>query len=227
MKTTLFTTHTLVFLVGLVIASSYFIFYGMPQAAKYIVAEPMFIKMTEDAEKESYNVVLQEDYIGNIYLKHPAYFFKREEGKQILADLAKRGYTPAAGSLFAYHSIKHMYADNAEDEQKHLMDAHRWAMLAAEQGDFMDLHILFHIHDLYEYQDDVSKELALLEKAAMESDSHIFATDLSVYYELQEGNKEKAEKWLKIAEETYKAPYQEPACTTIMPRKVSYTIPKP
>lgn len=227
MKKILFTTHTLIFILGFLVAASIFIFYEMPYTHRYVVADPLYIKLAEDRKPEDYSAVLQEDYLGSLYLNHPVYFLKREEGKKILKGLAKRGYTPSAGTLFSHYINKYKFTNNDEQALAYLMKAHKWAMFAAKQGDYIKLHIIFHIYDIYEYKDDVTEELALLEKAAMESASHVFATDLSVYYELHEGNKEKAEKWLRIAEEIYKAPYQEPVCTTITPRKVSYTVPKP
>lgn len=227
MKKVLFATHTLVFLAGLLIASAYFVFYGLPLTARYIVADPMYIKLTEDTEKENYSDILQEDYLGSLYLKHPAYFFKRQEGKDILKNLAHRGYTPASGSLFAYYITRHMYADNYEEEKRYLMDAHKWAMLAAKQGSFFDLFTLFHIFDLYDYKGDVSEELAILEKAAKASPSHVFANGLSKFYALQRKDTGNAEKWHKVAQEIYHSSYEEAPGRTIIPRKDGYYVFKP
>lgn len=222
MKKILFTTHALFLIIGFLAASGLFIFYAIPLTQNYIEADPHFIRLSQDPERVNYDDLLQEYYLAKLYLNHPAYFFKRDEGKAKLTLLANRGYTLAITELIKFHQImahraafKH-HPDEVKYEQ-HIEKAYDLAIKAAEFGNYTYLHMMFKVRKPYE-QRDITEEIALLEKGALEIQSDQLAVDLSVYHYTQ-GNTEKEEKWLTIAEEIYNSPRKEPACVTIEPQK--------
>ena len=192
----------------------------LPITKNYIGSDALFIKLDDQEEPHLYGEILEQDYLGELYLHHPLLFHKRDEGYQLLEDLAKRGYTPAANSLYYYHYNKlREYGDsyflNEEKAIRLYEEMHKWAILAAEQGGAINLHTGLKYHKLEQFK-DVSYEIELLEDHALKSQVPVAAKFLINYYTRQ-NNPEKAAHWAQVAEDIEASPFVEPACATITP----------
>lgn len=217
MKLKLFITHAIIFSIGASVASSYFLFKDIPLTANYITADPQYIKLTDEAQPEHYGELLRQNYLGNMYLTKPIYFFKRQNGYNILADLANKGYSPAAFSLFNFE-IRKYHQDllqKSAEAKDHYNKAYKWAMVAAKQGYYFPLQSMVKIYQL-ENTKDISEELSLLKSWAHKSSIDATAFALHEYY-YKKGNEEEAQKWLDTAQKIWDEHRPKPACTTITP----------
>lgn len=220
MKLRPFIAHTSIFasglVAGLLVASSYFVFDVLPSTQSAVLADPPLIKLSKESEPVSYDTVIQQAYLGNLYLRNPIYFFKRQEGYDMLADLANRGYSNSAMSLYFYE-IRQAFQGpyNPKVTKKHYDQAYHWAMLAANQGLYVTLLMMIKNEGLGQTK-DITKELAMLEDWAKKSPTNATALGLHEYYNKQ-GEKEKAAKWLETAKKIQDEHRPKPACTTITP----------
>lgn len=210
-KTSLFITHTLVALIGITIGwattTNKFIDHVIPEMAAYINADARYIELPYAPDgKAPYNTVMQQRYLGNLYLRNNYYKSYRQKGITQLEALAKLGYSPAANDLYDY------YFFNAHDFQalndkgifivtdaENLEKAYTWAIASAKLGDINNLSRLIFIYNL-DRSKDVSTELNLIEKYALKSSVPAHAERLSQYY-TKVGNPSKAEHWRKVAKE--------------------------
>ena len=200
------------FIVGGILSLFLFAHFFLPAASGYYLTDPLYIKLDGRAEPYTYSSITDRSYVGNLYLKHPLFFYKREEGLRILSDLAARGYTPAGSNLFHFAiDDKPGHPPNKSD----VLSAYKWARMTAEQGDLMDLVALLKFHNLADYK-DVTSDIALVEKFALRTSLHGYAAYLAEYY-TEQNNPKKKEYWAKKAEEIKKGSLTEPACATIMP----------
>ena len=192
----------------------------LPITKDYIGSDMRYIKLDDQEEPHPYWEILEQDFLGELYLHHPLLFHKRDEGYQLLKDLAERGYTTATNSLYDYHYHKlDEYTDSyfpSEDTGiKIYKDMHKWALLAAEQGNGNNLRELLEFFKLDRFK-DVSYEIGILEDNASKSQSPFEAKFLENYYARQ-NNPKKAAHWAQVAADIKAAPFTEPACTTITP----------
>ena len=211
-------THLLTLASGIGIASYYFLFSVIPSTAVYVVGDPPNIKLTPDGEPVSYGEVLQKDFLGDVYLKTPAYFFKHQQGYDMLAELANKGYTKAANNLHAYHLMKAMslYPDY-EKANVEFAKAHKWAKVSAAQGSIGYLLMMLKTDRSY-VTETTPEEMAMLEEAAKNSSIGTFAEWVSEYYS-KIGEEEKAAEWMAIADNIWASDPPKPACSTITPWK--------
>lgn len=209
-------THLLTLVVGLSIASSYFLFSLLPSTAQHVVADPQFIELTDEAV--SYSELLQQSYLGSLYLRSPVYFFKRQEGYQILAELAERGYTNAARNLYGHHMLKAVFlGSNHEKANIEYAKAHKWAKVAAAQGAVGSL--LGVLVDTRSYGAEATpEEIIMVEEFAKNSSAGALGEFVSEYY-AKIGDEEKAAEWKTIADEIWASDPPKPACSTITPWK--------
>ena len=218
MKLKLFITHLLTLVIGFGLASSYFVFDVIPSTARHIVADPQYIKLTNDTEPVEYNEVLQQDYLGSLYLRNPVYFFKRQQGYDMLEHLANKGYTSAATHLHGYHILRAIYHyPNYEKANIEFAKAHKWAKVAAAQG--MPAYLLSMLNADRSYVAETTpEEMAMLEEAAKNSSIGTSAEWVSEYYS-KIGEDEKAAEWMAIADNIWASDPPKPACSTITPWK--------
>lgn len=218
MKLRPFITHLLTLIIGLGIASSYFVFSVIPSTEIRVLGDAQFIKLTENGEPESYSEVLGQDFLGGVYLKTPVYFFKHQQGYDMLSDLANRGYTPAARELHIYHMLKAIYLFPDYDKANiEFAKAHKWAKVSAAQGFVGDLLSMLKADRSY-VAETTPEEMAHVEEVAKSSSIGTYAEWVSEYY-AKTGNDEKAAEWKTIADKIWATPNPKPACSTITPWK--------
>ena len=218
MKLKPFITHAAIFIVGASVASSYFLLKEMPSTAKYVTADMQQIKLADDATPVSYSSVLQQDYLGVMYLRKPIYFFYRNKGYKLLTDLANKGYSQAAFSLHDYEINQyHKYLESSDLEaaNKHYKKAYEWAMLAARQGFYFPLQMMVKIHGLDKTK-DITEELEMLKEWARKSSIDATSYALWEYYDAK-GEQEKAKYWLDTSKQIASENRPKPSCTVISP----------
>ena len=207
-------------LVGGVVSMFLTAHFMLPITKNYLGSDALYIKLDDQEKPHPYWKILEQDYLGELYLHHPLLFYKRKEGYQLLEDLAKRGYTPAASSLYFYHHHKlRDYSDsyffNEEKARKMHENMHKWAILAAEQGEAIILHMELKYHNLEQFK-DVSYEIKLLEDHARQSQVPTVAEFLTDYHK-KHNNPQKAAHWAQVAADIKASPFTAPTCATITP----------
>lgn len=202
-------THTVFLSIGLAVgvsvASYYFLFKIIPDTTQYVKTDIEYIDLPNTDNQTQYYTVLQEFFLGDMYLRDPIYFFQRDKGQKILESLVERGYTPAADLLWSYHlkkafasdSLLHGNRSKIVDENEY-NKAHKWAVIAAEQGSLFSLFQMIRFYGLPKYK-DITEEVKLMEKTAKERTHFVFSDWLMGYYEAI-GNTEKAKYWEGISE---------------------------
>ena len=191
----------------------------LPGASKYMFNDPQYIQLSGDKEPISYRAVTDKRYLGNLYFGHQLLFYKRQEGKRILEDLANRGYTPAARDIF--HGIMNKlhfrarYKIPVDLTLAQKLEAYKWAMVTAQQGDPTVLFLLFNVYNMSDFI-ETSQHIAMLEDLAKQSHLPIYADYLAEHYANKKAP-QKAAYWAEIAESIIENPPAEPACATITP----------
>lgn len=211
-----FITHTLAILLTVLSTSVFFALYVMPQTSEFVYVDPHKIVLSPSEEPRAYLDVARQNYLGQLFLKHPLYFYKRETGYNQLAELAKQGYTPAASNLYTYH-INEVYKGphTKKHANEQLAKAYKWAKLAGQQGSFTPLSFMALDTDFYVLHDP-KEDIQTIEDIARKSSISGPAKILSRYYAKQE-NTEKANEWQNIAGEIEALARPAPTCTTITP----------
>ena len=218
-------TRTLVilfsaFVLGVVFAAALFLERIIPGMNYHIEADAQFITLDDNQKPYQYSDLLSEVHMARTYLENPVYFYKRNEGYQMLADMAENlGYTPAAVTLYFYHANQIGYASTkttSKEAVKHYNQARKWAELAAEQGDNRLLLLLLTSELTKEFNADVTEDLKVLEAWAKESTSHTAAWGVAKYYD-ELGNAQKAAEFHALEKNRLEKPLPEPACMTITP----------
>lgn len=211
-------THTFIFTAGSIFTAGYFLLIFVPSVANHIPADSLRIKLSENTAPEAYQPILERDFLGGLYLRNPLYFFKRQEGYDMLEGLAKEGYTGALTNIYAYETdkaLKNLVKGDTNKASAHYKKAYDLAMLGVEQKSYFPLIDLIKTHKLRDRK-DISEELKILEKQAKSSSRGGLALILSDYYELN-ADKQKAEYWQRIAKEINSENRPEPICMTITP----------
>jgi len=218
MKLKSFITHAAFLMIGIALTASYFIVDILPGTKQYVAPDAAFIKLPNNSEPQNYRGILQDYYLARMYLASPVFFFRRDKGYKMMQKLSDEGYTPATNSLFNYHIDKAYWSRVGKPKlYGEFLKAYKWATIAADQEQYGPISSIVIINTPKNIE-ETSEAVKILEKAAPESSKDGLAFSLHTYY-FKEGNNEKAEHWLNVAQKIWDEKRPEPACTTITPWK--------
>lgn len=211
MKLHPFIAHTSIFFVGLFLATGYFLFKAIPNTAQYVRTDIEFIDLPNSDGNTHYYKVLEDYFLGDLYLRDPLYFFQRDKGHKIMAKLANLGYTPASDSLFYYHfhkafgsKVLKAKTDPKLVKIKEYDKARKWAILSAEQGSLIPIYTLLSM-DNPPPNRNMTDDIKVLEQGAKTSTTPVYAKWLGKYYS-EHSQPQKAAYWAEQAKTIEQSP---------------------
>lgn len=207
----LLATHVLALVIGGYAVNQHYVDDVLPETRYHLFVDPRYIRFTESQNRVEYYRVVSQMFLGNMYLRNPAYTSRREKGERILADLAYQGYTPAAQTLYGYYiadsydfALFHEEGYFEVQDMEKYRQAYHWARLALEQGSAIPMSFFIKFYRLEDFK-DITQEIEMIKPIARRSTIPTYAELVSDYY-ARNDKPEQAEYWTDVAEEIANSP---------------------